>query len=83
MSKPANFDEVLDLLKQYLEEDFEVPPQDVQPDARLYEDLDLDSIDAVDLIVRFQRDIGKRFSAEEFKSARTVKDVVDVVVANL
>ncbi len=83
MSKPANFEEVLELLETYLEEDFEISRQDIQPESRLFEDLDLDSIDAVDLIVRFQRDIGKRFSADEFKSARTVKDVVDVVVENL
>lgn len=62
-----------------LEELFEVAPGKVVPEARLFEDLDLDSIDAVDLLVRLQGLVGRRIRAEEFRSVRTVQDVVDCV----
>lgn len=58
---------------------FDVDPLDIKPQTRLYEDLELDSIDAVDMIVHLQKKIGKKIKPEEFKSVRTVQDVVDVV----
>jgi acyl carrier protein len=62
-----------------LQELFEVPPEKVRPEARLVEDLDLDSIDAVDLVVKLQAMIGRRIKPDEFRAARTVEDVVDCV----
>ena len=58
---------------------FEIDPQDIMPEARLYEDLELDSIDAIDMIVHLQKKIGKKIKPEEFKTVRTVQDVVDAV----
>ncbi|MBV8042778.1 acyl carrier protein [Pluralibacter sp.] len=58
---------------------FEIDPQDITPESRLNEDLDLDSIDAVDMIVHLQKRTGKKIKPEEFKSVRTVQDVVDAV----
>lgn len=58
---------------------FEIPPDRVTADARLYEDLEIDSIDAVDLIDQVRRYTGKKLSAEDFRSVRTVGDLVDVV----
>ena len=76
-------DEIYQRLKTYLEEMFEVPPEKVSLEARLNEDLDLDSIDAVDLAVRLQELTSRKLSPEEFKSVRTVGDVVDRVHALL
>jgi acyl carrier protein len=76
-------DQIYEKLKAYLEEMFEVPPEKVSPEARLYEDLDLDSIDAVDLVVRLQELTSRKFSPEEFKTVRTVADVIDRVQALL
>ena len=58
---------------------FDIPAQKITPEARLYEDLDLDSIDAVDLVVRLQEITKKRIQPDRFKGVRTVKDVVDAV----
>ncbi|WP_130099212.1 acyl carrier protein [Siccibacter turicensis] len=58
---------------------FEIEPGTISPDARLYEDLELDSIDAVDMIVHLQKKTGKKIKPEAFKSVRTVQDVVDAV----
>jgi acyl carrier protein len=67
-------------LQQYLVEMFEVSPEKITRDARLFEDLDLDSIDAVDLIVKLQDLTGRKFKPEEFKSVRTVGDLIDHVL---
>ena len=66
-------------LKEFLVDLFEVPEENITPEARLSEDLDLDSIDAVDLIVKLQELTGQRIKPDEFKSVRTVQDVVDRV----
>jgi len=58
---------------------FEIAPEEITPEARLYEDLELDSIDAVDMIVHLQKKTGKKIKPETFKSVRTVQDVVDAV----
>jgi acyl carrier protein len=76
-------DEIYQKLKAYLEEMFEVPPDKVSFEARLYEDLDIDSIDAVDLVVRLQELTSRKLKPEEFKSVRTVGDVIDRVHAIL
>ncbi|NKF49971.1 acyl carrier protein [Shewanella sp. WXL01] len=59
---------------------FELEPEEVTAEANLFEDLDLDSIDAVDLVVFLQNKTDTNFEAEMFKSVRTVQDVVDAVV---
>lgn len=71
--------EILEKLTSLLESLFEIPPEKVTPDTRLFEDLDLDSIDAVDLVVNLQDLTGRRIKPEEFKAVRTVGDVLDCV----
>lgn len=73
-----------DLFKEFtkvLEELFEIEPENVTLQSRLVEDLDLDSIDAVDMIVKLQNFIGRRIKPEDFKSVRTVEDVLNVLLA--
>jgi acyl carrier protein len=56
---------------------FEVEADRITPEANLYQDLDIDSIDAVDLAVEFRKQTGVQFSPDEFKRIRTVNDIVD------
>ncbi len=58
---------------------FEIDPARITEDARLYDDLEIDSIDAVDLLDRLRRQTGTKISAEDFRSVRTVGDMVDAV----
>ena len=58
---------------------FDTPPEAITPEACLVEDLDLDSIDAIDLIVKLQELTGRKMKPEDFKTVRTVSDVVDRV----
>jgi acyl carrier protein len=74
-------DEVLEQVKAALVELFEIEPDRVTPSARLNEDLEIDSIDAVDLTDRLRRQTGRKISAENFRSVRTVDDLVTAVHA--
>lgn len=60
-------------------EDFEIEENMLNGDANLFTDLDLDSIDAVDLAVRLQQFTDKRIAPEDFKQIRTINDVVDAI----
>ena len=73
--------DVFNLLQQLMVKEFELDPAQVQLDAHLYEDLDLDSIDAVDLVVKLREMTGKKIEPEAFKAVRTVSNVVDEVYA--
>ncbi len=66
-------------LRAVLIEDFDIPVDTIFPEARLYEDLDIDSIDAIDLIVRLKEITGKKIPPERFKEVRTIGDVVDAL----
>jgi acyl carrier protein len=72
-------EEILTAIKDIMVEMFEMDEQAITLEARLYEDLDFDSIDAVDMIVRLKEMTGKAIKAEDFKTARTIGDVVEAV----
>jgi acyl carrier protein len=74
-----NRDEIFSTLRDSLVELFELEPERVTLDANLYQDLEIDSIDAVDLIDHIKRKTGKKLAAEDFKAVRTVGDVVEAV----
>ncbi len=72
-------EELLQRLTNLMVEHFEIDRERIRPDARLYQDLDIDSIDAVDMVVQLKPLLGKRLQPEIFKSVRTVGDVVDAL----
>ncbi|CAM3692154.1 acyl carrier protein [Rheinheimera salexigens] len=73
--------DVFNLLQQLMVKEFELDGEQIHLDAHLYEDLDLDSIDAVDLVVKLREMTGKKIEPEAFKTVRTVGDVVNAVYA--
>ncbi len=72
-------DEILEQIKASLTELFELDPAQVTLAARLNEDLEIDSIDAVDLLDGLRRQTGRKISAEDFRSVRTVGDLVEAI----
>ncbi len=72
-------EDIYNELKKILTEDLEIAEDKITGDANLFTDLDLDSIDAVDIAVRMQQYTDKKLSPEEFKQIRTVEDVVNAV----
>jgi acyl carrier protein len=71
--------EMFERLSVILQETFDTEASKITPEARLYEDLDIDSIDAVDLIVKLKPIAGKRLHPDVFKAVRTLQDVVDAL----
>lgn len=70
-------DKILSTLQDLLERDFEISRESVALNARLYEDLDMDSIDAVDLLAELFKLTGKRIDPKAFREVRTVGDLID------
>ncbi len=68
--------EIFETIKGYLIELFDIPEESITMDSHLGEDLDLDSIDAVDLVLKIQTMTGRKIAADEFQSVRHVRDVV-------
>ena len=66
-------------IKKILVEDFEVDAAQLKPETNLFTELDLDSIDAVDLVVRLQQETGKKVNPEDFRTLRTLRDVTQAV----
>lgn len=71
--------EIYDVLHGILVDEFEIDADDINLDVHLYQDLDLDSIDAVDLVVKLREITGKKIDPDAFKQVRTVQDVVNEV----
>lgn len=78
MSKYSK-EEIFEEVKKILVEEMEIDEEAVTLDANLFEDLELDSIDAVDIAVRMQKFTDKKLPPEEFKKIRTINDVVEAV----
>ena len=75
-----NRDEIFQQVQNALVELFELDAEDIQPQTQLYQELDLDSLDAVDLVVHLQKLTGKKIKPEEFKMVRSVDDVANSVI---
>jgi len=76
-------EEALKKVSEYLVTQFEIPSGKIKPDANLFKDLEMDSIDALDWFAAMQSEIGLPIIEKELKTIRTVQDVVDYVVRNL
>jgi acyl carrier protein len=76
---PMTKEEIYPWIVNMLHEMFELDKAKITPQANLYNDLDIDSIDAVDLAVKLKQLTGKRLQPEIFKSVRTVQDVVNAL----
>lgn len=75
-------EELFGKIQEVLENDFEINKSEVKMDSKLFEDLDLDSIDAVDLLSKLKQYMpGKQIDPEMFKNAKTVENVIDLLIA--
>jgi acyl carrier protein len=74
-------DQIQTVLRDALVELFDIEPSRITASAQL-QDLEIDSIDAIDLIDHIRRSTGCKLAAEDFHRVRTVQDVIDVVLSN-
>ena len=72
-------EEIQKIVTDVLVSDFECEREKLTPEVNLFTDLDLDSIDAVDLVVRLQQVTKKKVNPEDFRQIRTLRDVVKTV----
>jgi len=67
---------------EVIAEEFELDPKDLGPEVTFYEDLDLDSLDAVDMVVALEKSFGMKLSDEEaFRAVRTMDDLFNLVIS--
>lgn len=69
-------------IRDILVEQFDVEESSVSMDANLYEELEIDSIDAVDLLVQLKELTGRKIAPETFKEVRTIRDVLDAIAVS-
>jgi acyl carrier protein len=76
-------EEILTRVTEALAQSFDLDPSQVNPGAHLFDDLDLDSIDAIDLVVGFEEETGIDVNEDDLKTIRIVQDVVDLIYRKL
>ena len=69
--------EIYDWVTDVLKQQFQIREEDLRPDVHLFDDLDLDSIDAIDLAVRLEEKTGLSLKEENLKEMQTIQDVVN------
>jgi acyl carrier protein len=74
-------EQLFEQVRGTLVELFELAPERVQLDSRLFDDLDIDSLDAIDLMITLKDLTGRKVQPEQFRHVRTVRDVVMAVHA--
>lgn len=75
--------EIYNRIVGILVKSFELDPNDIRPESRLFEDLDLDSIDAIDMFVELHEVTGRRIDVQVARKIRTVEDIVKLVESEL
>ena len=72
-------DKIIKIVNQVLKEEFEIDAELLKPESLLFEDIGLDSLDAVDLIVMIDKELGVRIEEEEARAIRTLDDVYQII----
>jgi acyl carrier protein len=76
-------DEILAHVRATIAELFEIDPGDIRPESTVFEELDLDSIDAIDLVAKLQQLSGRRIEEDTMRGVRTVDDIVRILAKQL
>jgi len=76
---PHSKQEILEQTRKILIELFEIDEAELTEDAKLYEDLDIDSIDTVDLLIELKRFTGQDIQPQAFSECQTLGEIVTVI----
>ncbi|WP_299082289.1 acyl carrier protein [uncultured Paraglaciecola sp.] len=71
--------QILSMVTSILVNEFEIDEADILPETNIYEDLDIDSIDVVDLVVRLRAETGRSIEPGNFKQVRTIDDLLNAL----
>ena len=72
-------EQIFNMVKTILVNEFEIDESDIVPEADIYKDLDIDSIDVVDLVVRLRAETGRKIEPENFKQVRTIQHLLEAL----
>lgn len=72
-------EEIFNYISKVLQDQFEIAAENIALDAQLHDDLDIDSIDAVDLMIELKSLTGKKMALEDFQEVKTISDVVNAI----
>jgi acyl carrier protein len=76
-------DEIIAMVSEVLQQEFDFTNEELKLDTHLVDDLDLDSIDAIDMAVRLEERTGLHFEDDDLKSLQTIRDIVDKIDGRL
>jgi acyl carrier protein len=76
-------DEIFAHVRATIAELFELEPEEIEPESKIFQDLDLDSIDAIDLVAKLQQFTGQRIDEDTMRGVRTVNDLVRILAKQL
>jgi len=80
MDPTARRQEAFELIRSYLIDQFEIEPAKISFEANLFTDLELDSIDALDMVAVLESRLKMKIKNDELKKMRLVGDVVDYIL---
>ena len=75
--------EIIAKVNNLLVEEFEIEESLLTPNASLKNDLEIDSLDFVDIVVLIDREFGFKPKAEELKTVKTLQDFYDYIEAHI
>ncbi|MCI6660850.1 acyl carrier protein [Campylobacter sp.] len=76
-------EQIFEILQKALVELFEIESSKISLSSKIYEDLEIDSIDAIDLVDYIKKQTGYKMQASDFKEVKTLGDIVKIVSAQL
>jgi len=79
----SSAEEIWSIVREVLRTEFALVDEDLRPAAHLADDLDLDSVDAVALLVRLEDATGLDLDEDDLRSLATLQNVVDLLVVRL
>ena len=71
--------EIEEKVNQFLVEEFEVDENALASEARIKQDLGIDSLDVVDIVVEVEKVFGCRLKAEEIKGVAVLSQLYDLI----
>ena len=75
--------EIFEFLKNVLTDYFEIDANKITMDARLNEDLDVDSIAAIDMMSYIKKEAGREIEPAQFKEVKTIRDIIDIIMKQM
>lgn len=79
MEKTMDKEEIIEITKGFLVDEFEVEEELIEPEANLKDTLDLDSLDYVDLVVIIESHFGFKVTGEDFTGIHTFQDFYNFI----